>query len=99
MGVQTLRDWVLRYHAAGVEGIRSVRTGGRTALLKEAQMAELRALTVKAPNPETDKVVRWRCIDLREGVSRPARIEVAFLMLYLAHKNLWSGNAARGWSC
>ena len=39
-------------------------------------MAELRALTVKGPDPETDKVVRWRCIDLREAVSRRFTVTV-----------------------
>ena len=32
-------------------------------------MAELRDLATKGPDPETDKVVRWRCIDPREVVS------------------------------
>ena len=76
MGAQTLRDWVLRYNAAGVEGLRSLRTGGRTALLTGAQMAELRELTVKGSTLEADEVVRWRCIDLREVVLRRFTVTV-----------------------
>ena len=77
MSAQTLRDWVLRCNATGVEGLRSLRTGGRPALLTGAQMAELRELTVKGPNLEADEVVRWRCIDLREVVSRRFTVTVS----------------------
>jgi hypothetical protein len=37
-------------------------TGSHT---NEQQRAELRELVVKGPDPATDKVVRWRCVDLR----------------------------------
>jgi transposase len=40
-------------------------------------MAELRELTVKGPDPEKDKVVRWRCIDLREEVARRFAVTVS----------------------
>ena len=45
MDRQTLRDWVHRYNDQGVAGLCSIRSGGRTASLTEAQMAELRELT------------------------------------------------------
>ena len=35
----------------------------------------------------------------RSGPRAAARIGVAVLALYPAHKNPWSGSAARGWSC
>jgi transposase-like protein len=50
---QTLRDWVHRYNAEGVAGL-SFRVGpGPSPLLTEAQMAELKELVVKGPDPET----------------------------------------------
>jgi transposase len=70
MDRQTLRDRVHRYNDAGVAGLVSIRGGGRKPLLTAAQMAELKELTIKGPNPEMDKVVRWRCVDLREVVAR-----------------------------
>ena len=76
MDRQTLRDWVHRYNARGVAGLCSIRTGGRLAALTEAQMAELRELTIKGPDPEKDQVVRWRCIDLREEVARRFTVTV-----------------------
>ena len=37
-------------------------------------MSELRGLVLAGPDPKTDKVVRWRCLDLREAFKKPARI-------------------------
>jgi transposase len=77
MDRQTLRDWVHRYNDQGVGGLCSIRGGGRTSVLTAAQMAELKALTIKGPDPKTDKVVRWRCVDLREVVSRRFSVTVS----------------------
>ena len=77
MDRQTLRDWVHRYNQAGVAGLVSPRIGGRTALLTPEQMAELKALTIKGPDPEQDNVVRWRCIDLREVVIQRFAVTVS----------------------
>ena len=45
---QTLRDWVHRYNDEGVAGLRS-RTGpGRTPVLTDAQMAELKEIESRA---------------------------------------------------
>jgi transposase len=68
MDRQTLRDWVHRYNTDGVTGLLSIRSGGHPASLTAAQMAELKELTIKGPDPETANVVRWRCVDLREEV-------------------------------
>ena len=70
MDRQTLRDWVHRYNAEGVAGLVSRVGLGPAPLLSEAQMAELQALVVKGPDPEVDRVVRWRCVDLQEQVAR-----------------------------
>ena len=77
MDRQTLRDWVHRYNDEGVAGLLSIRTGGRRALLTPAQMAELKELTIKGPDPETDNVVRWRCVDLCAEVARRFTVTVS----------------------
>ena len=76
MDRQTLRDWVHRYNEAGVAGLRSRTSPGRTPLLTPEQKAELRALVVAGPDPERDKVVRWRCADLRAEIARRFAVEV-----------------------
>lgn len=70
MDRQTLRDWVHRYNDLGVEGLKSLRSPGRAPALTRAQMAELRELVIKGPDPATNKVVRWRCVDLQAEVAR-----------------------------
>jgi len=70
MDRQTLSDWVHRYNAAGVDGLKSCHPPGAAPLLSEAEQAELRALVVKGPDPEKDKVIRWRCLDLQEEIAR-----------------------------
>lgn len=76
MDRQTLRDWVHRYNTAGVEGLKSRSSPGRTPVLSEQQRAELKALVIKGPDPEKDKVVRWRCLDLRQEVARRFNVTV-----------------------
>src|ERR687886_2694263 len=50
MDRQTLRDWVHRYNAAGVEGLRSRKSLGKAALLNDVQKAELKALVLAGPD-------------------------------------------------
>jgi len=40
-------------------------------------MAALKELAVKGPDPKKDKVVRWRCADLRKEVARHFSVGVA----------------------
>ena len=67
---QTLRDWVHRYNADGLEGLKSRKSPGREPYLTEQQKAEFRELVIKGPDPAAHKVVRWRCVDLRAEVQR-----------------------------
>jgi transposase len=76
MDRQTLRDWVHRYNDEGIEGLRSRRAPGRAPALTEDQKTELKALVIKGPDPTMHKVVRWRCVDLREEVARRFAVEV-----------------------
>ena len=41
------------------------------------QMAELKAMVLKGPDPEKHGVVRWRCVDLRAEVARLYSVEVS----------------------
>ena len=70
MDRQTLSDWVHRYNAAGIDGLKSRLPPGAAPRLSEAQQAELRALVVEGPDPAKDKVVRWRCVDLQAEIAR-----------------------------
>jgi transposase len=73
---QTLRDWVHRYNAEGVEGLRS-RTGpGRPPVLTDARMAERREIVLKGPDPTRHTVIRWRCGDLCDEIAERWSVRV-----------------------
>jgi transposase len=76
MDRQTLRDWVHRYNAAGIDGLKSRRPPGRRAALTQQQKAELRELVVQGPDPAIDQAARWRCVDLRRVVARQFGVDV-----------------------
>lgn len=65
MDRQTLRDWVHRFNAEGPDGLVNRHGGGPKRKLNEAQRAELAQIVETGPDPETDGVVRWRCVDLK----------------------------------
>src|SRR5881397_734326 len=65
MDRQTLRDWVHRYNAEGLPGLRDRPRSGRRPRLTPEQEAELAAAVERGPGPDRDGVVRWRRIDLK----------------------------------
>ena len=73
MDRQTLRDWVHRYNAEGVSGLRSRLSPGRPCALNEAQMEERRTMVLEGPDPERNQVIRWRCADLRDEIAVAGR--------------------------
>jgi len=76
MDRQTLRDWVHRYNAEGIDGLKSHTSPGRAPALTDAQMAALKALVIAGPDPAEHRVVRWRCSDLQVEVARRFAVEV-----------------------
>ena len=65
MDRQTLRDWVHRYNAEGVAGLRDRPRPGRPCGLDEGQQAALKALILRGPKLGRDGCVAWRARDLR----------------------------------
>ena len=58
-------DWVYRDNAGGLAGLSNRTAPGRTPYLSAAQKAELYEIVRAGPDPEVDRVVRWRRIDLK----------------------------------
>ena len=65
MDRQTLRDWVHRYNAEGLAGLRDRPRRGPRPRLTPEQAAELEAVVEQGPDPERDGIVRWRRVDLK----------------------------------
>ena len=70
MDRQTLRDWVHRYNAEGLDGLHDLKTPGPTPKLTAEQQAELAKLVEAGPDPARHGVVRWRRVDLRDELQR-----------------------------
>jgi transposase len=64
MDRQTLRDWVIRFNAEGLEGLRDRPRSGRPPWLDDGQLAAFKALVLRGPDPERDGVSTWRAKDL-----------------------------------
>jgi transposase len=64
MDRQTLRDWVVRFNAEGVAGLRDQPRPGRPPRMAEGQRAAFKAVVLRGPDPERDGVSAWRVADL-----------------------------------
>jgi transposase len=76
MDRQTLRDWVHRYNAVGLAGLRNLKSPGPGSKLTAQQQAELVALVEAGPDPARHGVVRWRRVDLRDELRRRFGVEL-----------------------
>jgi len=71
MDRQTLRDWVHRYNASGLDGLRPrLNTGAPPRKLSPAQEATVAAWVREGPKLDQHKVIRWRLVDLRDEIAR-----------------------------
>lgn len=77
MDRQTLRDWVHRYNAEGLEGLVNRHGGGLAPLLSSRQQAELKEIVLAGPDLERDGVVRWRCVDLQRVIGERFAVSMA----------------------
>ncbi len=54
MNRQSLRDWIVRYNEHGIDGLDDNWNGGRPPMLTLDEQAELLAIVMAGPDPETD---------------------------------------------
>ena len=62
---ETLRHWVSRYNAMGVEGLYDRERSGRPPMLSGKKLVQLKQRISVAPDPEKDGITRWRCVDIQ----------------------------------
>jgi transposase len=77
VGLQTVRDWVLRFNAAGPDGLVDGKAPGQTPKLNEAQREALARIVESGPIPAVHGVVRWRLLDLAQWVWEEFAISIA----------------------
>ena len=64
VGLQIVRDWVVRFNAEGPAGLIDRKAPGREPSLTAEQKAALARVVEAGPKPYLDGVVRWRLVDL-----------------------------------
>jgi transposase len=62
---QTLSDWVHRYNAESIEGLRDRPKGHAKRRMTPEQERELESLVLQGPQDHQGMLVRWRRIDLQ----------------------------------
>lgn len=77
VGVQIVRDWVVRFNAAGPEGLIDKKAPGQPPKLNAAQRRALARMIEDGPIPAVHGVVRWRLVDLIQWVWEEFRIAIA----------------------
>ncbi len=70
VGLQIIRDWVLRFNAEGPAGLVNRKAPGPAYKLSEEQRAALAAVVESGPDPAIHGVVRWRRCDLAAWLSK-----------------------------
>src|SRR3954471_1428138 len=64
VGLQTIRDWVVRFNARGPDGLINGKAPGNTCKLNDSQRQALVNIVERGPMPAIHGVVRWRLKDL-----------------------------------
>ena len=64
VGLQIVRDWVVRFNARGPDGLLDGKAPGKRSVLNDAQRQALVTIVESGPIPAIHGVVRWRLIDL-----------------------------------
>ena len=77
VGLQTVRDWVLRLNRDGPTGLVNGKAPRKAALLDDAQRERLRQVVDDGPIPAIHGVVRWRLIDLMAWVFEEFRLSIS----------------------
>jgi transposase len=77
VGLQIIRDWVLRFNARGPDGLLDGKSPGQPSKLNDAQRQAIVRMIECGPIFAVHGVVRWRLIDLAQWVFEEFRITVA----------------------
>lgn len=77
VGLQIIRDWVLRFNVLGPDGLLDGKSPGHPSKLNDVQRQMIARMIESGPIPAVHGVVRWRLVDLAQWVYEEFRITVA----------------------
>src|SRR6266404_9041294 len=73
VGLQIIRDWVLRFNVRGADGLLNGKSPGQPSKLNDVQRQAIVRMIESGPIPAVHGVVRWRLIDLSQWIYHRAR--------------------------
>jgi hypothetical protein len=68
VGLQIIRDWMLRFNAGGPDGLLNRTPPGQPSKLNASQRQAIARMIESGPIPAIHGVVRWRLIDLVQWI-------------------------------
>ncbi len=68
VGLQIIRDWVLRFNASGPDGLIDAKAPGAPSKLNDKHRRALADIVERGPIPAIHGVVRWRRKDLAQWI-------------------------------
>src|SRR5580658_6559499 len=74
VGLQVVRDWVVKFNAQGPDGLIDRKAPGQPPRLNDAHRA---AIIESGPIPAIHRVVRWRIVDLRQWIFEEFHVVVS----------------------
>ncbi len=77
VGLQIVRDWVLRFNAEGPDGLVNGKAPSAPSLLDDPQRQALRQAVEDGPVPAIHGVVRWRLIDPAQWLFDAFRVSIS----------------------
>lgn len=77
VGLQVVRDWVLKFNAHGPGGLIDRKAPGQAPRLNDEHRAALAAIVESGPISAIHGVVRWRIVDLCQWIFEEFRIAVS----------------------
>ena len=77
VGLQIVRDWVVRFNARGPDGLLDGKSPGQPPKLNDAQRQAVARMIESGPIPAIHGVVRWRLIDLAQWVFDEFRVSIS----------------------
>jgi transposase len=77
VGLQIIRDWVLRFNERGADGLLNGKSPGHPSKLNDIQRQTIARMIERGPIPAVHGVVRWRLIDLAQWIFEEFRITIA----------------------
>ena len=88
VGLQIIRDWVLRFNARGPDGLLDGKSTGQPSKLNDTQRQAIAGMIESGPIPAVHGVVRWRLIDLAQWCGSRHDEPPGFAMLNLTRLHL-----------